>query len=143
VLNGGIFALWGLYDTAVGLGDPTLRREFELGLDTLADNIHRWDTGAWSRYDLYPFRMVNVASSAYHALHINQLRAMQRIGPRPQLGATLERFESYARSRTRRAAAFGRKALFRVLVPRHPVLGRLSPLARPAGGGREGADGGR
>ena len=58
-------------------------REFEQGADTLAANLHRWDTGYWSRYDLFPHPVMNVASSFYHALHTSQLEAMQVIAPRP------------------------------------------------------------
>jgi heparosan-N-sulfate-glucuronate 5-epimerase len=130
VLNGGIFALWGYYDVAVALGDDDARREFEQGLETLADNIDRWDTGAWSRYDLFPRRMTNVASSFYHDLHINQLRAMELIAPRPELSAAAERFERYRRSRLHRARAFARKAAFRVIVPRHPLLAHRTPFSR-------------
>lgn len=132
VLNGGIFALWGYYDVAVGLGDEDARRRFEAGVDTLAANIHRWDTGAWSRYDLVPRRIVNVASSFYHALHIDQLRAMQMIAARPALGAAAERFEAYRGSRANRVGAFSRKVLFRTLVPRNPLLAHRSPFANPA-----------
>jgi heparosan-N-sulfate-glucuronate 5-epimerase len=130
VLNGGIFALWGYYDVAVALGDDGARREFEEGLDTLAGNVDRWDTGSWSRYDLFPRRVVNVASSAYHVLHINQLRAMQLIAPRPELAAVAERFEGYWSSRPHRLRAFARKALFRVLIPRNRLLAHRTPFAR-------------
>jgi heparosan-N-sulfate-glucuronate 5-epimerase len=130
VLNGGIFALWGLYDVAIGLGDDAAWGEFDRGVDTLAANIDRWDTGSWSRYDLFPFRIANVASAAYHLLHINQLRAMQRIAPRPQFPLAIERFEGYTRSRAKRAGAFARKAAFRVLVPRNRFLARRTPFAR-------------
>ena len=95
VLNGGIFALWGYHDVALGLGDEVARREFERGVDTLAQNVGRWDTGSWSRYDLFPRRVDNVASSAYHLLHINQLLAMQLIAPSPELAAAAARFEGY------------------------------------------------
>jgi heparosan-N-sulfate-glucuronate 5-epimerase len=135
VLNGGVFALWGYYDVAIGLGDEQARREFESGVDTLAANIDRWDTGAWSRYDLFPRRITNVASAFYHDLHINQLGAMQLIAPRPELAAARERFERYRSSRIRRAGAFARKAAFRVLVPRHPSLAHRSPFTRPRGTG--------
>ena len=74
VLNGGIFALWGDYDIWIGLGDADARKRFEDGVETLARNVHRWDTGYWSRYDLYPHRIVNLASPWYHTLHICQIK---------------------------------------------------------------------
>jgi heparosan-N-sulfate-glucuronate 5-epimerase len=129
VLNGGIFALWGYYDVAIALADSEAQREFEQGLEALAGNIHRWDTGRWSRYDLFPRRVVNVASSAYHLLHVNQLRAMQLVDPRPELEGAIQRFQSYMDSRLLRSEAFARKALFRLLVPRNRVLARRTPFA--------------
>jgi hypothetical protein len=130
VLNGGIFALWGYYDVALGLADADARREFDEGVDTLAKNIHHWDTGVWTRYDLYPFVIKNLASPFYHRLHIDQLRAMELIAPRPEFVAAVERFERYRASRVRRMRAFAHKALFRALIPRNRLLGRRTPFNR-------------
>ena len=131
VLNGGIFALWGYHDVALGLGDADARREFDDGVDTLAKNIQRWDTGAWTRYDLFPFSVTNLASSFYHLLHIDQLRAMQLIAPRREFEAAVERFERYRVSRALRMRAFAHKAFFRILVPRNRLLGKRTPFRRP------------
>jgi hypothetical protein len=128
VLNGGIFALWGYYDVAVGLVNADARREFDEGVDTLARNIHRWDTGAWTRYDLFPFVITNVASSFYHRLHSDQLRAMQLVAPRADFMAAIERFEHYLSSRANRTRAVAHKALFRMLIPRNRVLGTRTPF---------------
>jgi heparosan-N-sulfate-glucuronate 5-epimerase len=128
VLNGGIFALWGMYDVATALGDEDARRDFQEGADTLGANLHRWDTGYWSRYDLFPHPVMNVASSFYHALHTSQLEAMQVIAPRPEFEQAAERFARYARRRPNAARAFARKVLFRLAVPRNELIGR--PLRR-------------
>jgi hypothetical protein len=130
VLNGAIFALWGLRDVGIALGDADALRSFEEGVDVLAANIHRWDTGAWSRYDLYPHRVANVASRAYHELHVTQLEAMDDLAPRPELRDAAERFRAYAASRARRAGAFARKALFRLAEPRSARLARVLPWSR-------------
>jgi hypothetical protein len=122
VLNGGIFTLWGLFDVGRGLGEAEIASSFEEGVDTLAANIQRWDTGWWSTYDLYPHPRRNVASFAYHRLHIDQLRAMAAIAPREELTAAADRFERYGQSNMNRARAFAEKAVFRLRVPR----GRLA-----------------
>lgn len=128
VLNGGIFALWGCYDVGVGLEDSDASEDFTAGLDTLAKNIERWDTGYWSLYDLFPHPVLhNVASSAYHSLHTKQLRAMQLIAPRPELQAAAARFEDYAESRRNETRAFATKALFRIITPRNRVLAHRVP----------------
>lgn len=118
VLNGAIFAMWGWYDVALALGDGEARESFEHAVETLALNIHRWDSGWWSLYDLYPHRFRNPASFAYHELHIAQLEAMHRIAPGAELREAADRFASYASSPANRARAFAAKAAFRLLVPR-------------------------
>ncbi len=129
VLNGAIFALWGFHDVAIAFNDRSLGAQFERRVDALARSIQRWDTGRWSRYDLFPHPVPNVSSSAYHALHINQLRAMNILAPRPSLQSTAERFAEYAASRAHRTEAFARKVTFRLIVPRSPVMNRLLSAA--------------
>jgi heparosan-N-sulfate-glucuronate 5-epimerase len=138
VLNGAIFTLWGLHDVAVGLGDADAIRDFSEGVDALARNIGRWDTGYWSRYDLFPHPALNVASGAYHALHTTQLRAMQLIAPRREFEETADRFERYRRSRLNAARAFARKVAFRLVVPRNSLLAHRMPWSewRRAGVGK-------
>lgn len=118
VLNGLVFGLWGLRDVAVGLGDERSRRAFYEAAGALAASIRRWDTGSWSLYDLYPHRLSNWASPAYHELHVTQLEATCELVPDPRLVRAAERFRAYARSHARRAHAFARKAAFRAAVPR-------------------------
>jgi heparosan-N-sulfate-glucuronate 5-epimerase len=134
VLNGGIFALWGYYDVGAGLQDAEAARAFEQGVDMLAANLHRWDTGYWSRYDLFPHPVLNVASSFYHALHTSQLEAMNVIAPRAEFADTAERFAQYAESRLGRNRAFARKVLFRLAVPRNEFMNkRMRRLQRSSG----------
>jgi heparosan-N-sulfate-glucuronate 5-epimerase len=127
VLNGGMFAMWGLYDVGVGLDEPQTLAAFGEAVDTLAANIHRWDVGYWSRYDLFAHPVPNLASSFYHDLHIKQLRMTDRLAPRPALSETAERWAGYALSRPSRARAFAGKALFRLLVPRNRALAKRLP----------------
>lgn len=127
VLNGAIFAWWGVRDVGVGLDAADAAAAFAAGVDTLAANLHRFDTGSWSLYCLYPHRVSPVASSFYHALHINQLEAMGLLAPRDEFSSTRSRWLSYLESRQLRWRAFGRKALFRLVVPRNRFLAdRLS-----------------
>jgi hypothetical protein len=136
VLNGAMFALWGAHDVWRGLQDEGAKEQFLAGTDMLAQNLPRWDLGYWSRYDLHPHcaplnlgSLRNVASSSYHQLHINQLRAYHLMEPRPELKATAERFEDYARHRANRLRAYLHKAAFRVCVPARPRFSRGLPQA--------------
>jgi heparosan-N-sulfate-glucuronate 5-epimerase len=132
VLNGGIFALWGCHDVAAALGDGAATRLWREGLEVLATGIDRWDTGFWSRYDLYPHAVPNIASSSYHVLHLSQLQATRRLEARPELDRAIMRFEGYLASRKDRTEAFARKVLFRVVVPRNRLLTHCLPWTRPS-----------
>jgi heparosan-N-sulfate-glucuronate 5-epimerase len=130
VLNGAIFAIWGLYDVWTGLDDEQAGRQFAEATDMLAESIHRWDLGYWSRYDLYPHPgLSNVANFNYHRLHIDQLRAFQRIEPRPEFETMAARFAGYETHRYNRSRAYAEKAAFRLIVPRSQFLTERLPWA--------------
>jgi hypothetical protein len=119
VLNGAIFALWGLLDVAEGLGVHEWRDAYTEGMDVLAENIDRWNIGYWSRYDLYPHRsLANVASSFYQVLHRNQLEVCGALTGDRRLLAAAASFDRQYASRVARARAFAHKAAFRLLLPR-------------------------
>ena len=130
VLNGAIFAWWGLRDVGIGLGDSDASRAFEAGVDGLAANLHRFDTGSWSLYSLYPHPVSPIASSFYHALHISQLEVMHELSPRPELLVTATRWAAYFQSAALRRQALARKVLFRLVVPRNRLLGNRLPWTR-------------
>ena len=131
VLNGGIFALWGLYDVACATGDPATRELWQAGVTTLADNIDCWDLGYWSGYDLFPHPVPHAASEAYHALHTLQLAATLRLHPDPRLHAAHERFAAYGTSRSGRARGVLGKVIFRLAVPRNPWFAHRLPWREP------------
>lgn len=127
VLNGAIFALWGSYDVWKGLDDRRAAEAFEQGAAAVAKNLHRWDTGYWSRYDLYPHALVHVASPAYHTLHITQLSMLASQTSDSRIDPTLSRFEEYAHAPASKARAVAHKVLFRLLIPRNKFLARRLP----------------
>ncbi len=122
VLNGAIFAIWGLYDVGRGLNDAAAMESFERLTTAMAALISRFDTGYWSRYDLYPHPLTNVATPAYHLLHIRQLSALQRLSPRPQFPPVIERFDAYRGVAAKRRRAVAAKVAFRLRVPRNHLL---------------------
>jgi peptidoglycan/xylan/chitin deacetylase (PgdA/CDA1 family) len=130
VLNGALFAIWGFHDVGAGLGDDGARESFEAFADHLATQVHRFDNGRWSLYDLFPHPTPNWASPAYHVLHINQLRAMQRLAPRPAFEETADRFEGYLAERSSVPRTTAHKAAFRLMLPRNPLLANRMPLPR-------------
>jgi hypothetical protein len=126
VLNGWIFALWGLYDVALAGGGlaARARADFERGVETLVARLPRYDTGrqgSWSRYDLFPHRLVHVTSPFYHRLHIEQLCALNELIGHPLFLETAQRWERGLEQPFLRGQAVARKVAFRVLNPRKPV----------------------
>jgi heparosan-N-sulfate-glucuronate 5-epimerase len=138
VLNGAMFGLWGYYDVGRDLGDAEAGARFETLADVLAENLWRYDTGFWSRYELYPHLISNVATPAYHALHIKQLQVLDELAPRPQFGLMAKRFEEYRGSAMRRRRALAQKIAFRLVVPRNQLFARRLPWNRRAWAGMRG-----
>jgi heparosan-N-sulfate-glucuronate 5-epimerase len=139
VLNGGMFAIWGCFDVARALDDPTAKRLFDESVETLTVVLDRYDTGYWSRYDLFPHAVTNIASPAYHRLHIEQLKAMALLTNRPDFASAASVFEDYLERRLTRMRALARKTLFRILIPRNRILAGRLPWDRtsiPPGGDR-------
>jgi heparosan-N-sulfate-glucuronate 5-epimerase len=130
VLNGEIFTVWGVRDVALGLKDPDTGEQLRTATETLSANLDRWDTGYWSRYDLFPHPISNVASGSYHHLHITQLRAMSQISPQAEFGRVADRFSAYSEKRTNEVRATAAKVAFRLMVPRNRLLARRLPWLR-------------
>lgn len=124
VLNGWVFALWGLHDLAVAEGAPAeLRSEakdaFEAGLDALEARLPLYETSAgWTRYDLYPHPIRHMASPFYHRLHIAQMEALHGLTGRQAFADASGRWLSAALRRRTVAGAVARKIGFRLLRPR-------------------------
>jgi hypothetical protein len=127
VLNGAIFAIWGVLDVERVMSESGPVSSAQL-LATLDGNLHRWDNGHWSRYDLHPHPMPNVASSFYHLLHIHQLEELAASHPDlTSFAHYAARFRDYRDARRERLRAFCGKAAFRMLVPRNATLARTLP----------------
>ncbi|MBZ9687623.1 D-glucuronyl C5-epimerase family protein [Clostridium estertheticum] len=78
VLNGLIFSLWGLLDFNIVSDNKKAIELYNKGEKTLYDNLMLFNIKGikWSRYDLYNFKIHNIASVFYHKLHIEQLKSM-------------------------------------------------------------------
>lgn len=77
VLNGFMFAIFGVYDFAKYLENEAANQFFLKLIDSLKHNLNRYDCGFWSYYDLKsPLRLT---SKAYHRLHIEQLNELYQL----------------------------------------------------------------
>lgn len=96
VLNGLITALFGIYDLAAA-GDERARALFDEAVASLARNLHRYDLGYWSAYDLTgPLR--RVAGDEYHAYHVALLWALYEMTGIGEFKRTAGRWEAYRKT---------------------------------------------
>ena len=111
VLNGWVFALFGLYDVFL----VSNREEFKIVLDktiyALKKYLSRFDTGYWSYYDLDK----KIASPFYHNLHIAQLDALYAITNDSEFLQYHEKFTMYNRRFLNKAYAFIKKAFQKII----------------------------
>jgi hypothetical protein len=114
ILNGFMWAVWGVYDYFLATGDAFARTLFEASVHTLVNNIARYDLEFWSLYEQSSTALPMVASPFYHQLHIVQLRVMHFLTGESQFLHYAERWESYRRSRSKRTRALCYKGVFKL-----------------------------
>ena len=105
ILNGMIYALWGLRDASLAIGDPTAETLFRRGVDSVEQCLPLFDTGYWSRYWVPEDDLDYIASMMYHNLHIVQLSALARQTGRDIFQQHADRYDRYAGKMTRRMRA--------------------------------------
>lgn len=114
ILNGFIWAAWGVYDYFLATQDHAARELFTRAVRTLTHNLDRYDLGFWSLYEQSGTRLPMVASPFYHQLHIIQLRIMHRLTGEDKFARVADRWESYTLSRGKRARALCYKGAFKL-----------------------------
>lgn len=106
VMNGWIFAVWGLFDYVKAVNDPKIGAAYEKSLATLERYIPHYDLGYWTRYD-YSDR---IAAPFYHKLHIDQFTVMYDITKHDIFKIYKNKFIKYQHSFLCRNKAFLIKA---------------------------------
>lgn len=80
VLNGFIFAWWGLYDFVTIISDKDRYKQYlDRSLETLISILPRFNNKIWTNYNLENM----IASPFYHKLHIAQMQAMYELTEDP------------------------------------------------------------
>jgi heparosan-N-sulfate-glucuronate 5-epimerase len=114
ILNGFIWATWGVYDYFLFTGSLKAKSLFDRAVKTLVFNLDRYDLGFWSLYEQSGTRLPMIASPFYHRLHITQLRVMQRLTGEAIFGDYADRWHAYAHSRSKRTRALCYKGAFKL-----------------------------
>jgi len=120
ILNGWIFALFGLYDAWNALKDKTAGDHYQQSLCTLKRHLFEYDADYWSHYDVQG----HLASSFYHDLHIHQLSALALVNRDPVLVEFRDRWVVYQRKVTNRTKAFYIKAFQKMREPGEVIFVR-------------------
>ncbi len=114
ILNGMIWALWGIYDLWKMQGHAGAGQLWIRCLQTLSKNLSRFDSGFWSLYDLSSLPLKNLASPFYHRLHLVQLEVLFHLTQNPVFEDFLLCWQSYPKKPLHRYRAFMHKALFKL-----------------------------
>jgi heparosan-N-sulfate-glucuronate 5-epimerase len=114
ILNGFIWAAWGVYDYAVWSGRPEASQLWNTSVRTLERRLGEFDTGWWSLYEARNGHKEMLASRYYHTLHITQLQVMHRLTGIDAFAECASRFRSYLDHPSNRLRAFVRKAMFKL-----------------------------
>lgn len=119
VLNGWIFATFGLHDLALVTDDNEVEKALDTSLSTVAAELPRYDAGFWSLYDLAG----NISLPFYQQLHVDQLRALDLTYPGlADFGKWADIFEGYMDQRRNWIRALVRKGREKLDDP--PVIRR-------------------
>jgi hypothetical protein len=114
VLNGFIWAAWGVHDFARWTGRADAQSLWQRCVDTLEAELPRFDIGWWSLYEAPNDGRRMLASFYYHRLHIVQLQVLHRLTGRAVFADYASRFTTYLGNRAGRARAFAEKSWFKL-----------------------------
>jgi len=115
ILNGFIWALWGVYDYYLLTKSEKAKALFESCTKTIADNLGRYDNGFWSLYETTPLKFKTIASSYYHRLHITQLEIMHHLTNEDRFRAYSIKWKAYQGRIINRSAAHVFKIAFKLM----------------------------
>jgi hypothetical protein len=125
VLNGCLYALFGLYDLADALGDERASRLSSRIEETLSRTIGQFTTrGGWSHYALNLFGRPYLASMHYHRQHIRLCGVVAGRTGDPRLSRACETWRSSLESPLNRwgmAASKTAQVIWMRNVRRHPL----------------------
>lgn len=107
VLNGWIFAWWGLFDYVLTTHDEDYYHDkLEKSCKALEEHLSSFSSSYWSMYDLAG----HIASPFYHHLHIAQMQAMYKLTGHDIFKQYAEKWKKDEHNRISHVRAFVKKA---------------------------------
>jgi heparosan-N-sulfate-glucuronate 5-epimerase len=92
VLNGFIFAIWGVLDYYRATNDSAARNLYKQCIKTMRENINNYEGLYWSKYDALTQENVSLN---YHMLHVMQLQVLAQLTRDTILAETAGRWAGY------------------------------------------------
>ena len=114
ILNGFIWAIWGIYDYHLLFPDKTVKKLFEEFLLTIENELDKYDIKYWSLYELSNNRISMICSKFYHQLHIVQLDILYDISKIDKFKKFSKNWGHYNKSLYKKYIAFVHKIIFKV-----------------------------
>jgi hypothetical protein len=114
ILNGFIWAAWGVRDYFLATGEDRARKLFDGAIRTLTRNLDRYDLGFWSLYEQSGTLLPMVASPFYHRLHIVQLKILHKMTGQDVFAQVSERWDGYTKSPVKKTRALCCKSAFKL-----------------------------
>jgi len=114
VLNGFMWALFGVYDYLLLSEEKEVKRLFDRFVETLIKNLTQYDLGYWSLYDLSNDGLRNIASHFYHRLHIVQLNIMYYLTSINTFKEYADKWDRYWNNTVCKYKALIKKGLFKI-----------------------------
>ena len=111
VMNGWIFALFGLFDWTLVCKEEKYKIIFEKCVQTLAESLKDFGCGYWTKYD----EDKKIASPFYHNLHIAQMEALKQITGKSIFEEYEITWKKYQKSPWKKFRAFFKKAVQKLL----------------------------
>jgi hypothetical protein len=118
VLNGWIFALFGVYDYCLATNNMAAKKVFDSSVKTLIHHLHKYDSKFWSYYD----EEKAIASPFYHNLHVAQLRALYLVTKEYNFKLFSDKFKTYEKSKAYKTLAVITKASQKLRSPGKSVV---------------------
>jgi heparosan-N-sulfate-glucuronate 5-epimerase len=115
ILNGFIWALFGVYDCWKLLKLENAKLLFDQCVNTLNYNLETYDNNIWSLYEHSGLKMEMYASPFYHNLHIVQLEILSKITKNNKFLETSIKWADYKNKNFNRYYSFIHKCIFKII----------------------------
>jgi len=114
ILNGFIWALWGVYDVWKFFDNNEAKDLFKNCCKTIENNLANYDLGYWSLYEQSGLNSPMISSPFYHDLHIVQLKILFNLTNHKYFLKTSDKWSGYKDSKLNSYRSLIKKTIFKL-----------------------------